>query len=97
MISSIKAGANLLASFMPETSEKILAQLGDETVTDKPEILFARLDLDEVMKKVEELHPPVEDTADAADGADAAVIDIEAKPEITFEDFEDAVPGRRDY
>ena len=28
-------------------------------VTDKPEILFQRLDVAEVLKKVEELHPPV--------------------------------------
>ena len=37
---------------MPETSEKILAQLGDGKVTEKPEILFARLDVEEVMKKM---------------------------------------------
>ena len=85
---------------MPETSEKILAQLGakeiayDELstfghypnggkVTDTPEILFARLDLDEVMAKVAELHPAEpEETADDEEG-----IDIEAKPEITFDDF----------
>ncbi len=30
-------------------------------VTEKPEILFARLDLDEVLKKVEELHPQKEE------------------------------------
>lgn len=72
---------------MPETAEKILAQLGDGKVTEKPEILFARLDLEEVMKKVEELHPPVEDEADSTAGDDAAVIDLEPKPEITFEDF----------
>ena len=58
---------------MPETSEKILAQLNtkkrelDEMdtfglypsgnkVTDKPEILFARMDIKEVMAKVEEMH-----------------------------------------
>ena len=57
----IKAGAKLLESFMPETSDKILAQLGDGKVTEKPEILFARLDVNEVMKKVEELHPHVEE------------------------------------
>ena len=78
---------NLLAPYMPETAEKILAQLGDGKVTEKPEILFARLDLEEVMKKVEELHPPVEDEADSTAGDDAAVIDLEPKPEITFEDF----------
>ena len=78
LIASIKAGAVLIEPFMPETSGKILAQLGDGKVTEKPEILFARLDVEEVMKKVEELHPPVKEDA---------VIDIEAKPEITFEDF----------
>lgn len=85
LIQSISAGARLLESFMPSTSEKILAQLNDGHVTDKPEILFQRLDLEEVMKKVEELHPPVADTEDAAE--EEAVIDIEAKPEITFEQF----------
>ena len=87
LIESIKVGAELLAPYMPETAEKILAQLGDGKVTEKPEILFARLDLEEVMKKVEELHPPVEDEADSMAGDDAAVIDLEPKPEITFEDF----------
>ena len=86
LIESIKSGAKQLAPFMPETSEKILAQLGDGKVTDKPEILFARLDLNEVMKKVEELHPPVEEAKEES-SEEEAVIDIEAKPEITFEDF----------
>ena len=93
LIESIKVGAKELASFMPDTSVKILEQLGEGKVTEKPEILFARLDLNEVMKKVEELHPAAdnaEDSAADADGAakEEAVIDIEAKPEITFEDFE---------
>ncbi len=89
LIESIKAGAVLIEPFMPETSGKILAQLGDGKVTEKPEILFARLDIEEVMKKVEELHPPVreENEGEAKGTADAAVIDIEAKPEITFEEF----------
>ena len=87
LIESIKAGAKLLKSFMPETSEKILAQLGDGKVTEKPEILFARLDVNEVMKKVEELHPHVEEKEEAKEEADEEVIDIEAKPEITFDDF----------
>lgn len=76
----ISIGASLLKAFMPETAEKILAQLGakDRTldemtqyglyesgtkVTEKPEILFARLDLREVMKKVEERHPSVKEEA----------------------------------
>ena len=60
----------LLEPFMPETADKILAQLGarkrslevmnmfglyqsGNKVTDKPEILFARLDVKEVLEKVE--------------------------------------------
>ena len=84
LIESIKVGAGLLSSFMPETAEKIFAQLGDGKVTDKPELLFARQDINEVMKRVEELHPHVEEKEEVSD---EEVIDIEAKPEITFEDF----------
>ena len=84
LIESIKVGAGLLSSFMPETAEKIFAQLGDGKVTDKPEILFVRQDINEVMKRVEELHPHVEEKEEVSD---EEVIDIEAKPEITFEDF----------
>ena len=64
-------------------------------VTDKPEILFARLDLKEVMEKVAELHPQkqaqeegkVDEAAEGAVTPDEAPINIEAKPEITFDDF----------
>ena len=83
LIQGISAGAVLLESFMPSTSKKILEQLGGGHVTDKPEILFQRLDIDEVLKKVEELHPHVE----VPEEAEETVIDIEAKPEITFEQF----------
>ncbi len=83
LIESIKKGAEAIAPFMPETAEKILAQLGDGKVTEKPEILFQRLDLEEVMKKVEELHPPVVEE----ETVEEDVIDIEPKEEITFEDF----------
>ena len=82
LIQGISAGARLLESFMPSTSKKILDQLGDGHVTEKPEIHFQRLDLEEVMKKVEELHPHIEEAEEEKD-----VIDIEAKPEITFEQF----------
>ena len=82
LIQSISRGAELLESFMPSTSRKILEQLGNGHVTEKPEILFARLDLEEVMKKVAQLHPPVEEEKEEEN-----VIDIEAKPEITFEQF----------
>ena len=84
LIQSISEGAKLLESFMPETAEKILAQLGGGHVVEKPEILFQRLDLEEVMKKVEELHPKVEEEKEEEEEG----IDIDAKPEITFEDFE---------
>ena len=83
LIQGIKTGAELLESFMPSTSKKIIAQLGDGHVTDKPEILFQRLDLKEVLAKVEELHPKVEEVEEK----DEEVIDIEAKPEITYDDF----------
>ncbi|CDF42783.1 methionine--tRNA ligase [Roseburia sp. BX0805] len=103
LVEGITMGATLLKSFMPDTAEKIFAQLNtkeipfDELgtfghyvsgtqVTETPEILFARLDIEEVMKKVEELHPKKEES-EAAAGEEGG-IDIEAKPEITFEDFE---------
>jgi len=58
-------------------------------VTDKPEILFARLDLKEVLEKVEKLHPKKEEPKEEAEEEKTEnVIDIEAKPEITFDDFE---------
>ena len=102
LVESISIGAELLESFLPETAEKDLNQLnatrrgydklhtfglypdGDK-VTEKPEILFARLDLDEVLKKVEELHPQKEE--EKANEEVAPGIDIEAKPEISYDDF----------
>ncbi len=88
LIQGISAGAVLLESFMPSTSRKILEQLGGGHVTEKPEILFQRLDLEEVMKKVEELHPPVAESESSGSAAGKEeVIDIEPKDEITFEQF----------
>ena len=98
LVEGICIGAVLLKSFMPETTERIFAQLNaqdreledlktfglypsENKVTEKPEILFARLDLKEVLAKVAELHPP------KAEEPAKEEIDIEAKPEITFEDF----------
>ena len=58
-------------------------------VTDKPEILFARLDLKEVLEKVEKLHPKKEEPKEEVEEEKTEnVIDIEAKQEITFDDFE---------
>ncbi len=59
-------------------------------MTQKTEILFARLDLAEVMERVNALHPdqPSEENADGAADDHEEVIDIEPKDEITFDDFE---------
>ena len=58
-------------------------------VTEKPEILFARLDVKEVMEKVEAMRA-AETAADAPkeeQKEEEPVVDIEAKPEVTFDDF----------
>ncbi len=65
----------------------------ENKVTEKPEILFARLDIKEVLEKAEALFASkaqgenMEDNQKSGDGAKEEVIDIEAKPEITYEDF----------
>ena len=60
-------------------------------VTEKPEILFARLDLEEVMKKVETLQAAQRAASGEAKEQDEKteepVIDLEAKPEITIDQF----------
>ena len=107
LVEGICIGSTLLESFMPETTERILAQLNgtkrnlDECeiwglypsgnkVTEKPEILFARLDVKEIMEKVEVLQAA--QAAEAGKTEETAeeepVIDIEPKAEITFDDFE---------
>ena len=91
LIQSISEGAKLLESFMPETAEKILAQLGGGHVVEKPEILFQRLDVKEVMEKVEVIQAKQKAAMAAAkeeeEKAEEAVVDVEPKEEITFEDF----------
>ena len=52
-------------------------------VIEKPEILFARLDVKEVLEKVEAMQ-----AAAGEKEAEEPVIDIEPKAEITFDDFE---------
>ena len=105
LVESITVGANLLTPYMPETSERILAQLypanpkagerdfddldkfglreNDIKVTEKPEILFARLDLEEVMKEVEK----IQDAQKKAAGI-KNYPKVEKKPEITIDDFD---------
>ncbi|MDR1549680.1 MAG: methionine--tRNA ligase [Hungatella sp.] len=57
-------------------------------VTDKPEILFARMDIKEVMEKVEAMYgPKEEESRETAKEDGSAVIDIEAKAEIEYDDF----------
>jgi len=82
LLAGIKKGAVLLEPFMPETAKRILTQLGEGKVTDKPEILFERLDIDEVLKKADMLNP-IEEAIEESE----EVMDIEDKPEITYEDF----------
>ena len=102
LVESIVYGASFLRSFMPETADKILAQLNAKArpieelihfggyesgkkVTDNPEILFARLDLDEVMAKVEAMTPPEPEVPEEPENPG---IDLEAKPQISIDDFE---------
>ena len=119
LVEGIAIGASMLEPYMPETAEKIAAQLntslrefdrleefglypGGNKVTDKPQILFARLDMKEVEKREAELTAAMiaaaeqEEAEAGTDGGasdeplaseEEASIDIEAKPEITYDDF----------
>ena len=106
LVESITIGANLLKSFMPETTDKILAQLYPanpeagvrdfddlatfglrETglkVTETPEILFARLDFEKDLKEKVEA---IQEAQKKANGV-TEYPQVEVKPEITFDDFE---------
>jgi methionyl-tRNA synthetase len=102
LVEGISIGATLLSAHMPETADKILAQLNapkrelsdletfglypsGNRVIEKPEILFARLDVNEVLEKVEAMKA-------AAGESDLEKehpgIDVEKKPEITIDDFD---------
>ena len=106
LVEGIVIGASLLEPYMPETAQKIAAQLNaslrdfDELekfglyesgtkVTEQPEILFARLDMKEVAQKEEELRLAMiaANAGEEQTEGEAAVIDIEAKEEITYDDF----------
>ena len=56
-------------------------------VTEKPEILFARLDVKEVLEKVEAMKEEEKTEEAEEEKEEAPVIDIEAKEEVTFDDF----------
>lgn len=100
LVESISIGANLLFPFMPETSEKILDQLhagkrdldgcrayglypSGGRVTESPEILFARLDVNEILEKVSAKKAEIQPEKNPEEPG----IDMEAKPEITYDDF----------
>lgn len=110
LVEAITIGASLLEPFMPETSQKILAQLKTDRrelsqmdsfglypsgnqVTDAPEILFARMDIKEVLEKVDSISINNKSTADNGGAGSTesneseSTIDIEQKPEITYDDF----------
>ena len=57
-------------------------------VTEKPEILFARLDVKEVVEKAEALYASRAQGEAKEEEDTEPVIDIEAKPEISYEDFD---------
>ncbi len=105
---SICIGSSLLSPFLPETAERIFAQLNTtcrsfdtldifgeypsgNKVTAAPEILFARLDIKEVLEKAEALKPSVSaDTKGSSSelaALDESVMDMEAKAEISYDDF----------
>ena len=114
LVESITIGACLLKSFLPETADRILAQLNagmreyddldkfglyenGNKVTDKPEILFARLDAKEIIPKIDAIREAQKAEFEAEQKAlgglpetteeSGEAIDIEAKPEIEYDDF----------
>ena len=100
LVESIVIGTSMLESFMPETAEKIYAQLNTSKrayedlaefglypsgnkVTDKPEILFARRDIEEVLSEVEKLKE-----AQIAASNGPKYPQVEPKEEITIDEFD---------
>lgn len=76
----------------PELTLEDLTKFGNYVsgtkVTDAPEILFARLDINEIMPKVEEIRAKQRAEAGVTEEPQAeAGIDVEKKPEISIDDF----------
>ncbi|MBE5928682.1 MAG: methionine--tRNA ligase [Lachnospiraceae bacterium] len=103
LVEGITIGASLLEPFMPDTTARILEQINaparkledasvfgmyesGNKVTSEPQILFARLNAADVMKEVEEKFGKAEEEPEVEE-VEENVINIEAKPEITFDDF----------
>lgn len=102
LMECIRFSAVLLESFMPQTAQKIFAELGtkqcdlnsltsfgqlecDHKVIEKPEILFARIDVEEFMKQLEKDHKEAEKAQKKE--ANKETEEVAPKAEITFEDF----------
>ncbi len=56
-------------------------------VTEKPEILFARLNVKEVVEKADAMFAERKAAAQKKEASQEAGIDLEAKPEISYDDF----------
>lgn len=97
---AIAIGASLLESYMPDTAKNILNQLSLEArayeeldkfgmikeikLTETPSILFARLDLEEVLKQYDEINPNKASDEAIEESED---MQIELKPNIEYDDF----------
>ena len=100
---TIIIGTSLLEPFMPETAQKVadmlntklrsveqISEFGLEKeyhVTDKPEVLFPRLDVKEILKKAEEIKAEQIKEFNRENGAPEPE-KVESKPTIEFADFE---------
>lgn len=111
LVDSIAIGASLLRPFMPETTDRILAQINAKErdyeeldvfglyasgthVTEKPEILFARLDVRDVMEKVEVLQAAqralngAEAEKETAEEDRKEALHVELKESVTIDTFD---------
>lgn len=113
LVESISIGATLLESFLPDTSKRILEQLGTEKrsvidlgqfglypsgnkVTDSPEILFQRIDENQMLEELAKRFPPKEEEPEEPkkqkkeedDKKEPATVDNLVKEQITIDDFD---------
>ena len=113
LVESISIGATLLESFLPDTSKRILEQLGTEKrsvidlgqfglypsgnkVTDSPEILFQRIDENQMLEELAKRFPPKEEVTEEPkkqkkeedDKKEPATVDSLVKEQITIDDFD---------
>ena len=103
---SITIGASLLWPFLPDTAERIVAQLNTvirdydklgefglyengTKVTEKPEILFARLDINDVYAEAARIAAiqKAEAGVTEEDEKEENAIEVKLKDEITYDDF----------